>query len=583
MTIGVETSYGRLAGVERDGVAVFRGIPYARPPVGRLRFRPPERAAAWPGVRDATKSGPAAAQNTAGFGLFATGIGRPSEDCLYLNVWTPRAGAAARRPVMVWIHGGAFIIGAGSQPIYDGAALARRGDVVVVTLNYRLGALGFLALRELTGGRLRAGGNEGLQDQVAALEWVRDEIAAFGGDPGNVTIFGESAGAMSCATLLGAPRARGLFHRAILQSGSANYVSSPSHAARVAAALLARLDLSPDRAEGLLELSSDRIGTAQHELFWALGMSQHPLLSRLGPGERRLLLGLTLGLTLGRRRLGRVGDYARAKLLGLMRRRAAARAAAAPIPGGLSPAELRLLPFEPVVDGDLLPRPPFDAIGDGLSADVAVLVGTNLDEARLFSLGDPEAADLDEAQLRARCDGLARALGDAVDGRRIVEAHREARAARGESAAPADIWYAIESERTMREPAMRLAGLQAAHRGRTFAYLFDWASPAFGGALGSCHALELPFVFGTLDRPVLRSLVGAGAEARALAGRIQDAWIAFARAGDPSHAGLGEWPAYDTDRRRTMILGKACRVEAAPREPERAFWAAAASAAASAG
>ena len=216
----VETRRGTVRGVAEGGLAVFRGLPFARPPVGPLRFRPPEPPEPWSGVRDAARFGTSASQNGALVGtLMSLGISRTGDDCLYLNVWTPGADRG-RRPVLVWIHGGAFILGSGSQMLYDGATLTRRGDVVVVTINYRLGALGFLRLRDRFGDRLPATGNEGLLDQVAALEWVRDEIAAFGGDPANVTIFGESAGAMSCATLLGVPRARGLFHRAILQSGA---------------------------------------------------------------------------------------------------------------------------------------------------------------------------------------------------------------------------------------------------------------------------------------------------------------------------------------------------------------------------
>src|SRR5206468_6759078 len=192
------------------------------------------------------------------------------------------------------------------------------------------------------------------------------------------------------------------------------------------------------------------------------------------------------------------------------------------------------------VDGEVLPRHPYDAIRDGLSRDVSVLVGTTLEEARMFGVFDPELALLDAETLRARCE---------ADGARAVEqmidVYRTARAARGESIAPADLWFAIESDRSMRHPAMRLAELQRAHQPRTYAYLFTWPSPAMGGALGSCHAVDLPFVFGTLDHPVLRRFAGNGPDAHALAGRIQDAWIAFARTGDPGHPGLGAWPSYD--------------------------------------
>src|SRR5438270_5116983 len=201
----VETRNGMLEGARDAGVSLFRGIPFAAPPAGEHRFAPPRPASPWRGTRDATRFGPSAPQPMTGLAaLPGFGVDERSEDCLTLNVWTPAADSG-HRPVLVWIHGGGFVYGAGSQPIYDGATLAQRGDVVVVTVNYRLGAFGFLHLRDLVGGKVEATGNAGLLDQVAALNWVRDNIDAFGGDPDNVTIFGESAGAMSVASLLGMP------------------------------------------------------------------------------------------------------------------------------------------------------------------------------------------------------------------------------------------------------------------------------------------------------------------------------------------------------------------------------------------
>ncbi|MGH8149413.1 MAG: carboxylesterase/lipase family protein, partial [Steroidobacteraceae bacterium] len=211
----VSTPSGELQGVERDGVAAYLGVPYAKPPVGSLRWRPPQPLPRWRGVRLADHFGNDCMQRRR-----PGGHGRPvSEDCLYLNIWTPAHSPSARLPVMVWIHGGGFVLGAASQPIYDGANLARRG-VVVVTLNYRLGLFGFFAhpalLEESPAGPV---GNYGLLDQIAALGWVRRNIAAFGGDPADVTFFGQSAGGISVADLLTSPLARGLFQRAIIESG----------------------------------------------------------------------------------------------------------------------------------------------------------------------------------------------------------------------------------------------------------------------------------------------------------------------------------------------------------------------------
>jgi para-nitrobenzyl esterase len=221
MSATVSIHHGKLEGDEQNGLFVFKGIPFAAPPVGARRWMPPEKPAAWTGVRDARRFGAVAHQNKLMLSALSAMVvdGEQSEDCLTLNVWTP-ALDGKRRPVMVWIHGGGFTIGSGSQPIYDGSALARRGDVVLVTVNYRLGPLGYLRLADVTGGKIAASGNEGMLDQVAALEWVRDNTDEFGGDPGNVTIFGESAGGMSVGTLLAMPAARGLFDKAIPQSGA---------------------------------------------------------------------------------------------------------------------------------------------------------------------------------------------------------------------------------------------------------------------------------------------------------------------------------------------------------------------------
>jgi carboxylesterase type B len=569
MDVLVETRRGPVRGVAEGGLAVFRGLPFARPPVGPLRFRPPEPPEPWSGVRDAARFGPSAAQNGALVGpLMSLGISRTGEDCLYLNVWTPAADRG-RRPVLVWIHGGAFVLGSGSQMLYDGATLARRGDVVVVTVNYRLGALGFLRLRDRFGERLPASGNEGLLDQVAALEWVRDEIAAFGGDPGNVTIFGESAGAMSCATLLGMPRARGLFHRAILQSGAANYLWPRATASRIADQVLT--DLAVASPEDLHAAAPARLLAAQRRLFMDLMLGEHHVLGTLSPAGQRVAGAVFLGLTLARRRFGGVTAPVARGLLDLLRRRGRRRRTpTAPEMAALRALRTRGLPFQPVIDGDVIPRHPLAAIRDGAARGIPLLIGTNLDEARLFAPLDPEASTLDEAELLARCCEAIPGGTDAA--RRAIAVYRDARAARGERVEPGDLWFAIESDRTMRYPAMRLAALQAARQPETYAYLFTWTSPAMGGLFGACHALELPFLFGTLEHPLIRPFTGKGPAAHVLAGQIQDAWIAFARAGRPAHPGIGDWPAYDAAHRRTMILDRQCRVEPAPRDAEHRFW-----------
>jgi para-nitrobenzyl esterase len=239
------TTSGKVQGKHRRGVHVFRGIPFAAPPVGDLRFRPPAPVAPWDGVRDTTHASPWAPQLPS---PLETMLGAPpprwdEAACLTLNVTTPGLDDAGR-PVMFWIHGGAFVNGAGSSPIYDGTRFATHGDVVVVTVNYRLGAFGFLHLEEMFGGGYAGSGNVGILDQIAALRWVRDNIEAFGGDPGQVTIFGESAGGMSVGTLLGLPAAEGLYARAIVQSGSSSYATRADLATGVAHNVLERAGIT---------------------------------------------------------------------------------------------------------------------------------------------------------------------------------------------------------------------------------------------------------------------------------------------------------------------------------------------------
>ena len=499
-----QTRSGKLEGEEREGVHVFRGVPYAAPPVGAKRWRAPEREAPWSGVRPAKGFGNASPQNPLPLDLLAAfKIEEPqSEDCLYLNIWTPGLDGA-RRPVMVWIHGGAFTIGSGAQSLYEGATLAKRGDVVVVTINYRLGALGFLRLRELSNGRIPSTGNEGMLDQVAALEWVRENIAAFGGDPENVTIFGESAGGMSVGTLLGMPKARGLFQKAIPQSGACNTAGALERHVYV--------------AERFAELAAARDADA--------------------------LLALST-----------------ADILALAAR-------IAPVPGQEADERIGGMPLQPVIDGDVVPRLSIESVERGSAAGVALLVGSTLDEWRLFAAVDPNVTSLQDSSLVARVE---KRLGAAA--RPLVDTYRKARTERGVAAAAPDLFMAIETDRVFRMPGLQLAETQGRHDPRVYSYLFTWPSPMFGGMFGACHAVELGFVFGTHTSPGMADFSGAGPAADALAGNTMDAWLAFARTGDPSCASLGRWPTYTAADRATMLLGERSKVEHAPLEEERSAW-----------
>jgi len=307
MSKNVETTHGKLAGEEVAGVHVFRGVPFARPPVGALRFAPPQPPPRWRGVRDALRSGAAPLQVGAAWmtRMRLDVGGRVDEDCLYLNVYTPALGPA-RRLVLVFLHGGAFLMGAGSTALYDSRRLVRRSDIVAVTTNYRLGALGWAHLGLLPGSSLPEALNLGLLDQVAALVWVRDNIAAFGGDPENVTLCGQSAGVMSAAALCTSPQARPLFRCAIVQSAAGNSVIGREEGANIARIFLAELGLRPETAHELRDASSARLLKAQAS---AWRRTYNPLRSN-ARGRARVLVPVRVATARGRRdhrRMSRAG------------------------------------------------------------------------------------------------------------------------------------------------------------------------------------------------------------------------------------------------------------------------------------
>ena len=379
-----------------------------------------------------------------------------SEDCLYLNVWTPSRDG--RRAVMVWIHGGGYRQGSGDHFLSRGPVLAARGDVVVVTLNYRLGALGFLG-----------GSNLGLLDQQAALRWVRDNIADFGGDPDNVTLFGESAGAGSVGMQLLMPGSAGLFERAMMQSGVGN-------------------PLPRERAQRLAEELEREVG-------------------------------------------GPLQDAAADDIVAAQSRMEAQRGGA--------------MIFAPCVDGDV--------VVDGAPHQaVPLILGTNVDEWRLMGLRDPHRIDLDEAGLRKR-------VGDDAD--EIIPVFRDARAARGETVTPADLWFAIQTDRFFRVPGLQFADAHTSVA-PTFTYLFGWRSPMLDGWAGACHCLEIPFVFGLQGSEHLAYFTGRGPEADALSATMMGHWVAFANGEEP-------WTRHDLERRPTMCFDAESGIQDAPREPER--------------
>jgi para-nitrobenzyl esterase len=406
---------------------------------------------------------------------------------------------------MFWIHGGAFSTGSGRLPWYYGHNFARDG-VVLVTTNYRVSAFGFLHLEDLFGEEFHESGTVGTQDQVAGLQWVRDNIASFGGDPDNVTIFGESAGGMSVGTLLAAPSAKDLFHKAIPQSGASHSSHSPGVARRVAERFCAEVGVAPGDVETLRALTVDRI-----------------------------LEGVT--------RLGQIIATDNADLFGEDH-------------AGFA------MPFQPALGGDVLPSYPIDAVRGGSGAGVPTLVGTTREEWKLFTLmGDEGLRVRAPRPLRNLCAQAGRSVDE------LVGAYET----RLGSPSEVELRNEIETDRIFRIPAVRLAEAQVANDTPAWMYRFDWPSPAFGGRMGACHALEIPFVFDNLAAPGVDIFTG-GAAPQSIATGMHAAWVAFAKTGDPNNTELSEWPAYDTDRRATMLFDTECAVADDPDGAGRRLW-----------
>lgn len=450
----VKTLAGQVRGHSADGVASFLGILYAAAPFGPNRFRAPQPVPPWEGVREATAHGPTAPAPgySPPLSELLPVVRVPGDEILNVAVWAPEHGGGGL-PVMVWIHGGAFVNGSNSIPVYDGSAFARDG-VVVVGVNYRLGAEGFL----LTPGGVP---NRGLLDQVAALEWVRDNIAAFGGDPGNVTVFGESAGAAGIGVLLAMPAAAGLFRRAVLQSGSGHLTLSPQTAHLVAAEVAAEVGVAATE-EALARVPPARLVEAQRSL-------SRQIVTQPDPARWREIT-----------------------LNGMI--------------------------YEPVVDGEVVPRSPAGAPAPG----VDLLIGSNRHEYRLYAVPSGVGDQIDDAVLGqvAAAYGLPAA---AVDTYRAQHA----------SEPPGMVLAEVLTDWFFRVPGLRLAEANSG----AFVYEFDWAGPLYDGRLGACHALELGFVFDTLD--AARGLTG-GDGSPPLAAAMHAAWVSFARTGDPGWEPYGD-------------------------------------------
>ncbi|TDD63203.1 carboxylesterase/lipase family protein [Kribbella antibiotica] len=476
----VQTPYGPVLGAVTEHGAVFRAVPYAAPPVGELRFQPPAPVAPWTEVRDAREAGATAPQSGESSELLPNVV-IAGDDYLHVNVWTPDVSGSA--PVLVFIHGGAFVTGSNALSGYDGSAFARDG-VVIVVINYRLGANGFLWFGEGVA-------NLGLLDQVAALKWVRDSIAAFGGDPAAVTVMGESAGAMSVGALMTMPSAQGLFDRAIMESGAGHHAITPAGALTVGRRLAKALGVAPTR-EAVATASTDALIAAQAAVSAQLGKS---------PFRRTW------------------GDVA-----------------------------TNLMPFEPVIDGEVLPELPIRAMENGAGRDIDVLVGYNTQEGRLFFIELPE-------------NGWKTRLTTFVMSRLFGLGRKDRAAYRAWMASDYEVLVALLTDAVYRIPAINLA---EAH-GRAHVYRFSWESPAYDGRLGASHAMELPYVFDNLADSNWAGLLG-GPGSQEVATRMHATWVAFVKTGDPG------WPSY-VDGRVEQEFGGDGKLVADVHPESRALWA----------
>ncbi len=496
----VETASGKIRGYTRNGIHTFRGIPYGATTEGAARWMPAAKPKPWTGIRSCMYYGPTCPQgarmgwaNDENAFLFQWDDGQFGEDCLRVNVWTPGLNDNKKRPVMVWLHGGGYQAGSGQeQPAYNGENLARRGDVVVVSLNHRLGVLGYLNLSEF-GEPYAHSANLGQLDLVAALEWVRDHAAAFGGDAGNVLIFGQSGGGGKVTVLMGMPAAKGLFHKAVVQSGSLLSQNQPADSAKLAGTIVAELGLNKAQIAKM------------HEL---------PVAKLIEAGA------------------------------------AAVRKLTPPPKPGATPA-LKLW-WGPTADGKDLPEAPFGPNPPAISANIPMIIGTTLNEFSA-SASNPQAELMTEEELKKN---LAGTYGEKAG--RILDAAKKIYP----GVKPVELSSIIGASMFRGGAVLQAERKAAQGRAPAYMYQFCWKTPILDGRPRAFHCAEIPFVFYNTD--VSAFATGGGDRPRQLAAKVSDAWINFARKGDPNHSGLPTWPAFKPQPGPTMIFDDTCEVKNDP-------------------
>lgn len=484
----VHTKYGKVRGYINDGIFAFKGIPYAKAD----RFMPPKAPDKWDNIRQCTIYGPQAMQQTAqdwggqsdyNFGFQFCKEAMDEKECFVLNVWSNGINDGKKRPVWVWIHGGGYSAGSANQlPFFDGRSLAKKGDIVVVTVNHRLNTLGYLDLRGL-GDKYSESVNLGMQDLVAALQWVHDNIENFGGDPNTVTIDGQSGGGGKVTILAAMPSASGLFQRAIVQSGMSSIPANDDDTKAFGLAFAAALGVNQRNTEKLNDFTYDELVAAERTASGIL------------------------------------------------------RASGSVIGGGAGP----------VIDGKYITQNPYDQAPAQFSKDVAMLIGSNLNEFSYFNRAIITPQSMEQVK-----ETLVKRYG-VENAEKYISRYRKAYPDDEEPQ------HLLTFDTMFRNGAIKLANARSgSDNAPVYTYLFTWQSPVNDGSLGACHGMELPFMFNNIE--MARSLSGGGKEAYDLADKISSAWISFVKTGIPDCKRLPKWEAYTNEKGATMVFDNKCKL-----------------------
>lgn len=493
-----QTNSGKVRGYVHNGIYTYKGIPYAQ----AKRFEAPQKPTPWGGIRSSMTYGPVSPLMTPTTQVsdeiefvFHHDWGYTNEDCLRVNVWTPGINDGKKRPVMFWIHGGGYAAGSSQElPSYDGENIAKKGDVVLVSVNHRLNILGFLDLSEY-GSKYKSSANASFYDLVMALQWVRDNISNFGGDPNNVTIFGQSGGGGKVTTLMSSPLAKGLFHKAIVQSGVWSEFQEQSITKRVGSAVLNELGLIPSKVDSIQKVPYEKLVAAGNK---ALQKVREQLAAEGKPIQNGLRFG-----------------------------------------------------WAPTLDGAFLPYQTTDPKALALSADVPLMIGSTKNEF-MATLRNPDMRTADATKVR---EFLQKQWGDKTDA--FIAAVKKAYP---NDTRPTDL---MDIDQFFRPGMIAQANAKSSNgTAPVFMYLFTWQSPVMNGEYKAIHCIEIPFAMNNIAR--CEEMTGGGKDAYALADKMSQAWINFARLGDPNHKALPVWPKYNKEVGATMMFDNVSTVRNHP-------------------